>query len=158
MNKVERINAAYDYLIWRKIIGGQEDVAAAMGSTQPNVSQALKGAPRVLTDKFIRRFCNAYPTISVEWVLYEQGEMLKGSQKQEQPRPTPELSIIELAATLIKENEALRRQLTDAISEVRTLREEMARDRDALMSIRASLSAIYPQFHDRLPVAAEETK
>jgi len=158
MTKVERINAAYDYLVWRKIIKGQEDVAAAIGSTQPNVSQALKGAPRVLTDKFIRRFCNAYPTISVEWVLYEQGEMLRKTPQQEQLRPTPELSIIELAATLIKENEALRRQFSDAISEVRTLCEEMARERDALMSIRSSLSAIYPQFHDRLPVAAEETE
>lgn len=155
MTKVERINAAYDYLMWRKIIGGQEDVAAAMGSTQPNVSQALKGTPRVLTDKFIRRFCNAYPVISVDWVLHELGEMLTDRQKQEQPKPTPELSIIELAATLIKENEALRRQLTDAIAEVRTLREEMSRDRDALMSIRASLSAIYPHIHEDIPVAAE---
>ena len=142
MTKVERFNAAYDYLIWRKIIGGQEDVAVTMGSTQPNVSQALKGAPSVLTDKFIRRFCNAYPLISVDWVLHERGEMLTESQKQEQPKPSPEQSIIDLAATLIKENEALRRQLTEAISEVRILREEMSRDRDVILSIRASLSSV----------------
>lgn len=152
MTKVERLNTAYEYLVWRKVIGGQEDVAVAMKSTQPNVSQALKGVPHVLTDRFIRRFCAAYPMISVDWVLREEGKMLR-KDRDRQPQSTDThsdspnrddatASIIELAASLIKENEALRKQLTEAIHDVRTLREDMARDREAIHALRNSLSAI----------------
>lgn len=162
MTRAERINSAYNYLIWQKVISGQEDVAKAMSSTQPNVSQALKGVPRVLTDKFIRRFCNSFPVINVEWLLNENGEMLKqhstihDSYPTEQS-PSPESSIIELASTLIKENEALRKQLTAAIIEVRKLREDMLNDREALMSIRSTLSSfMYANPSEvRIPLAAD---
>jgi len=67
-----------------------------------------------------------------------------------------EMSIIELAASLIKENEALRRQLQDTIDEVKSLREEMSRDRDAIATIRTSLSdLLYRSAANTIPIAAE---
>lgn len=159
--KVRRFNEAYDYLEWRKIIRVQEDVARAMGSTQANVSSALNGKPNVLTNRFIIRFCKAFPNIfNLSYILTGEGQLLaENTQKrpeqlspgQKQPTEPPpnqadehtaELSIIELTASLIKENEALRRQLKDTLDEVRSLRIEMSRDRDTLSTLRSSLSKL----------------
>lgn len=67
-----------------------------------------------------------------------------------------EVSIIELAASLIKENEALRRQLKATIDEVRELRTEMTRDREVIATIRTSLSSLlYKTDSTTIPMAAE---
>jgi phage repressor protein C with HTH and peptisase S24 domain len=80
MSKVERLNEAYNYLKFKGIIGTQKDVAVAMNSTQPNVSSALKGDEKVLTDNFLVRFSSAYEDISSSWLLTGEGEMLSSEQ------------------------------------------------------------------------------
>lgn len=119
----------------------QLDIAAAMKTTQANISLAVKGLQ--LTDKYIHRFCVAYPRFNEDYILTGIGS-LEHSEAGDSPagHNDPAASIIELAASLIKENEALRKQLTDAIHDVRMLREDMARDREAIHALRTSLSAI----------------
>ena len=56
MDKKTRFNAAYDYLLSIGRVHKQKDIAAAMSSTEANISQALKGHPKVLTDNFLLRF------------------------------------------------------------------------------------------------------
>lgn len=78
MDKKERLIKAFNYLRGEGIVNTQQDVADAMNSTRPNVSMALKGEERVLTDKFLTRFCNAFSgTFNLEWLLYGKETMLK---------------------------------------------------------------------------------
>ncbi len=76
MDKKERINKAFDYLKFKKIIKTQEDVAKMMKASKSNVCSALKGVEGVLTESFIQRFSRTFG-ISFEWLLTGEGEMLK---------------------------------------------------------------------------------
>lgn len=90
MDKNERIKQAYEWLLWKKIIHKQEDVAIKMKSTQANVSSALKGNPRVLTENFLRRFWEAYMEyFSFEWLIYGTGDMLVHNNKSHEPSQHP---------------------------------------------------------------------
>lgn len=52
-----------------------------MGASRPNVSSALHGDERVLTDRFIERFNAAFDGIfNTEWLLTGEGEMLTNPQ------------------------------------------------------------------------------
>lgn len=78
MSTTNRLNEAFQYLRSRGIIHSQKDLSDAMEATPPNISSALKGNPKVLTEKFIRRFCEAFNgMISYDWLLTGEGEMLK---------------------------------------------------------------------------------
>ena len=82
----ERFNEAYNELKWRHIIEKQEDLAALLGTSRPNISAALKGNPTVLTLKFLNRFYEKFKNIfSKEWLLKGEGDMLV--DKKEEPTP-----------------------------------------------------------------------
>lgn len=82
MEKYERLLQAYNYLRYKGIAHTQQDVATKMGTTQQNMSAALKGVPKVLTSRFLRRFNNAFDNIfSLDWLLTGQGEMLVEAQE-----------------------------------------------------------------------------
>ena len=73
----ERFNEAYNELKWRHIIEKQEDLAALLGTSRPNISAALKGNPKVLTLKFLNRFYDKFKdTFRKEWLLRGEGDML----------------------------------------------------------------------------------
>jgi len=76
MDKLERLNKAYNFLKMENVIRRQEDVAQAMKATQSNVSGALRGREGTFTDSFLIRFCDAFKQISIDWLLYEKGPML----------------------------------------------------------------------------------
>lgn len=78
MNRADRLNEAFLYLRSCGKIHTQRDLANAMSTTPPNVSSALKGVDKVLTENFIRRFVDAFDgIISYDWLLTGEGEMLK---------------------------------------------------------------------------------
>lgn len=74
--KVFRLNKGYEYLRSIGMVHTQADVAKAMGASRPNVSSALKGDGKVLTDKFLKRFANAFDVLSQDWLLTGEGPML----------------------------------------------------------------------------------
>lgn len=84
MDKTERFNKAYNYLKYIGKVKKQEDVADAMKSTRSNVSRALNGDPAVLTESFLQRFSRAYSEFNSNWVVYGEGEMLKGGDLVDQ--------------------------------------------------------------------------
>lgn len=55
--KVLRLNKGFEYLRSIGMVHTQADVAKAMGASRPNVSSALKGDGKVLTDKFLKTLC-----------------------------------------------------------------------------------------------------
>lgn len=75
--RAERLNEAFNYLRFKGLVKTQKDLAEAIGSTAPNVSSALKGNERFLTDSFIVRFSDAFGEVSSHWLLTGEGEMLK---------------------------------------------------------------------------------
>ena len=88
MDKKTRFNAAYDYLLSIGRIHKQKDIAAAMSSTEANISQALKGHPKVLTDRFLMRFLTAFPDIfSMQWLFTGDGSMLINDSAPAQAQP-----------------------------------------------------------------------
>ena len=78
MERQERFKSAFAYLKGRGLVHKQKDVAEKMGSTEPNVSAALKGVDKVLTDKFLNRFNEAFGGVfNNDWLLWGNGDMLK---------------------------------------------------------------------------------
>ena len=87
MNKTERFNAAFEHLRHMGVIKTQKDVGDKMGSTSQNVGQALQGNPKVLTDRFLMRFIQAFPDIfSMQWLFTGSGTMLINDSA---PAPAP---------------------------------------------------------------------
>lgn len=74
--KFLRLNKGFEYLRSIGMVHTQADVAKAMGASRPNVSSALKGDGKVLTDKFLKRFANAFDVLSQDWLLTGEGPML----------------------------------------------------------------------------------
>lgn len=95
MNKKERFNKAYKYLEYIGIVKKQEDIAEKMKASRSNVSSALSGNEKVLTERFIMRFAKAFDIFSLEWLLTGDGNMLKNDSSQ---RATP--SSIDVAPKL----------------------------------------------------------
>ena len=82
MDKKERFNEAFNYLKSKGLAHMQRDVAEKMGATPQNVSLALRGAPAVLTDRFLMRFNNAYfGMFNLDWLLTGVGDMLSPTGK-----------------------------------------------------------------------------
>lgn len=87
MSRADRLNRAYNYLKYRGVISTQTDVAKAMNSTQPNISSALKGDEKVLTDSFLTRFSNSFEDISSSWLLTGNGDMLNSDTPEQLTEP-----------------------------------------------------------------------
>lgn len=100
--KQQRLNAAYDYLKFKGIVKKQTDVAEALESTQQNVSAALNGNEKALTDAFLMRFLAAYPdTFSTRWLMTGNGSMLINAQNTfPESLQTLTAQLLTLAATI----------------------------------------------------------
>lgn len=74
-----RLNQAVRYLVWKgyvSIQSTQKDIAEKMNTTTSNISAALKGNERFLTEGFMSRFNNAFNGIfNEEWILTGRGNI-----------------------------------------------------------------------------------
>lgn len=123
MGKQERFQEAYKYLYDTGKIHSKQQLADTLGCSRTSVSLAYNGSVTYLNDKFLRKFAREYPQISLGYLLAGEGELLANPKAEAQDKPTA--SIIELYATLIKEVEGMRQQLTRELSEVHTIRAEL---------------------------------
>ena len=116
MNRQDRLNKAYLFLKMEKIVSKQEDVAKAMKSTQSNVSGALQGREGVLTDNFLKRFCEAFKQISLSWLLYEDGPMLtvEPTFKDEN---TPQIMMSEVDKDVVEEQRKMTERIMQLVNE-----------------------------------------
>ena len=131
MDKKERLNQAYNYLKYKGIIRSQSDLAEKMNASQPNVSAALSGVPRVLTSRFLRRFNEAAENIfSLDWLLTGEGEMLA---------PQPMAASVSVSPDLL---ERLYSELHNLRQEVADLRQEVANMRVNNYGYNHSLSMV----------------
>ena len=85
MDKKDRFGQAYNHLRSLGLVHTQKDLADALESTGPNISRALKGDPKVLTDNLCLRLTRAFDIISYDWLIDEKGSMLAKSETKEMP-------------------------------------------------------------------------
>lgn len=75
MSRQDRFKEAFRYLKNKGRVHTQRDIAEVMGASESNVSAALKGKERFLTENFLCRFAMAFD-INPNWLLFDKGEML----------------------------------------------------------------------------------
>ena len=75
----ERLLAVMDYLLVLnpKEFKTKTAVSKYIGYPQSNLSAALSGTERYLTEAIILKFTNAFEWLSYEWLKYGKGEMIK---------------------------------------------------------------------------------
>lgn len=77
MGRVKRFNEAYNYIRYAGKVKNQTELAELMKSSRSNVSVALNGKEKILTNSFLIRFNEAVGRLfSLEWLLDGKGEML----------------------------------------------------------------------------------
>jgi SOS-response transcriptional repressor LexA len=73
----QRVTRVIETLIYLGIINNQKELSEKLGYTESSLSQILnKKVP--MSKKFINRLLNFYDRISESWLLYGEGDMLKG--------------------------------------------------------------------------------
>lgn len=125
----KRLNDAYDYLLYKHKIGGQEDMAKALGTSRPNVTNMLNGKVKV-SDDTLRKVLEAFPDIfNVAWMFGEDEVMLIENlefQKKQNEIPEYVQNLIDVATKLITKNEMLERKLEKSIAQNRDLGEQLS--------------------------------
>lgn len=120
--KKERILLAYDYLRSKGFIHTQSDLAEKMQSNKVNVSRAMAGNERYLTDKFLKRLNNSFGGVfNEDWLLYGDGEMLDSNPihtsigNTEHSSESILLQIIEQKEAIIRDKDKQIMQLSETI-------------------------------------------
>ena len=69
MNRQERVQEVYNYLVFTHAIENQKGFANALKRSENNISRAIHGDPRFLTDRLLKAIAARYPFISLGWLL-----------------------------------------------------------------------------------------
>ena len=125
-----RLKEVFSHLRNIGAVHTQKDLADAIGAQRPGISAALNGNPDYLTNSLFQKICDAFPVFDLHYLLTGEGQLLR--QHVSIPRPQGEMNmtineiegtrnLLDVAAKIIKENEALHRQLQASIAELRSL-------------------------------------
>jgi len=134
MDKKERFNKAFVFLKYENVIKTQNDVAKAMGASRSNISSALNGNEKILTDSFLLRFTNAFKQISLDWLLNEEGPMLT-IMPEFKSENTPQVFEGEDDKDVIAEQEKMTARIMELIRESRHIPKTFALEADIELSL-----------------------
>lgn len=126
--KQDILKEVYDHLRSHHGLHTQTDFAAALHITRPVLSSAMNGNEAYLTKNLFQKICAAYPGIfNLDYLLTGRGELLlpiprpEGQQVNDVKEVEYTHNLFDLAMQVIKDNEALHRQLQASIAELRSL-------------------------------------
>ncbi len=126
----KRLKEVYNYVRANYPIHNKTDFANALSYNRTSISAALNGNEKYLTDALFKRICELYTDIfDIEYLLNGNGTLLLSHKQplcpEEKKIPSAEETythnLFDLAMQVIKDNEALHRQLQASIAELRTL-------------------------------------
>lgn len=130
IERQKRLKEVFGHLRSIGAVHTQKDLADAIGAQRPGISAALNGNPDYLTNSLFQKICDKFPVFDLHYLLTGEGQLLR--QHVSIPRPQGEMNmtiveiegtqnLLDVAAKIIKENEALRRDLQANIAELRSL-------------------------------------
>lgn len=130
MNRQERVQEVYNYLVFTHAVENQKGFANALKRSENNISRAIHGDPRFLTDRLLKAIAARYPFISLGWLLTGEGNMLNKDETQPTPAAT---SLPEKAASLTSQLEdryaTLCLDLESELKQIRTIRADLESSR-----------------------------
>lgn len=134
MDKGKRFNKAFLFLKQENVIKTQNDIAKAMGASRSNISSALNGNEKILTDSFLMRFANAFKQISLSWLLHGEGPMLT-VMPNFKAENTPQVLESEEDKDVIEEQEKMTARIMELIRESRHIPKTFALEADIELSL-----------------------
>ena len=135
MTKQQRFEKAYNCLKTQGLVSKQEDLANLMGTSVSNVSSALRGVDKFLTDGFIIRFVESTKFLfNLEWLLFERGTM-------EDKTPVTDIDQSSQVNAIIAGRDMAITEARSRIDDLKRQLEDLRADKDALIeSLRQQLS------------------
>ena len=134
MSKKERFERAFYFLKVEGIIRTQIDVANAMGASAPNISSALKGKESILTDSFLTRFAAAFKQISLNWLLYEEGDMLT-MEMEFKSENQPQIMLSEIDQDILEEQAKMTARIKELVNDFGHINKTFALKADIELSL-----------------------
>jgi len=124
----KRLIEVYNFVRQHYPIHTKTDFANAVGHGRTSMSAALNGSEEYLTDALFQKICVAYPGVfNLDYLLTGRGELLlpiprpEGQQVNDIQEVKYTSNLFDLAMQVIKDNEALHRQLQASIAELRSI-------------------------------------
>lgn len=132
--KKERFNKAFNYLKGIEKIKNQKHAAQILKIADGNLSKALKGDERYLTDSFLERFNRTFGWIfNTEWLLTGDGEMLKSQNPLNTTSdPSVEYGNNDQISFLNKRIEDLEKMISDKEDIIELLKDKL-KDKEAII-------------------------
>lgn len=72
-----RLRKVFDYLVFRGVVKTQGEFAEIIAANKTNLSSAMNGNEKYLSDSLFQKICTAFPALNEEWLKTGEGEMLK---------------------------------------------------------------------------------
>lgn len=76
-DRSKRLNEVFRYLRYKGKVSTQKSFAESIGADKSNMSSALKGMEKYLTDGLLKRVVDVYPEINRIWLMTGCGSMLE---------------------------------------------------------------------------------
>ena len=123
----------YNYLVFTHAIENQRAFANALERNEKNISRAIHGDPKFLTDRLLKAIAARYPFISLGWLLTGEGSMLNQDDTEAQPAkapaPPPSSASPSLAQALEDRYATLCLDLEAELKQIRTIRADLETSR-----------------------------
>ena len=135
MNKQERVQEVYNYLVFTHAVENQRGFANALERNEKNISRAIHGDPKFLTDRLLKAIAARYPFLSLAWLLTGEGSMLNKDEPEVQPAKAPAPAIQpssaspSLAQALEDRYATLCLDLEAELKQIRTIRADLESSR-----------------------------
>jgi len=125
----------YNYLVFTHAVENQRGFANALERNEKNISRAIHGDPKFLTDRLLKAIAARYPFISLGWLLTGEGSMLNKDEPEAQPakapaQTTPPSSTSPSLAQALEDRYAtLCLDLESELKQIRTIRADLESSR-----------------------------
>lgn len=129
MNR-ERVQEVYNYLVFTHAVENQKGFANALKRSENNISRAIHGDPRFLTDRLLKAIAARYPFISLGWLLTGEGNMLNKDETQPTPAVTSQSEKAPSLTSQLEDRYAtLCLDLESELKQIRTIRADLESSR-----------------------------